>query len=134
MTAEPDDEGLTWGGETDPTHVESPVVELPNDDEQTDAAEPGISSGLLVTYGAFGAIFILYLVGWLIAIQSAPAGLSGPLAAVMDRIGQFLAFLSPALWFFGVFLLAPELRVRTRIIWLAVGVVILAPWPFVLGY
>jgi hypothetical protein len=134
MTALPDDDALSWGGSTDPTHVESPVVESPDGDGQTDAADPGTSSGLLVAYGAFGLVFIVYLVGWLIAIQSAPAGLSGSLAAVMDRIGQFLAFLSPALWFFGVFLLAPESRVRTRIVWLAVGVVILAPWPFILGY
>jgi hypothetical protein len=133
MSADSDDDALSWGGEKDPTHVESIVADGPQQDE-ADVAEPGTSSALLVTYGVFGGIFLLYVVGWIIAIQSIPAGSPGALAAVMDRIAQFLAFLSPVLWFFGVLMLTPKTRARTRILWLALGVLILAPWPFILGY
>ena len=133
MSTEPDDDALSWGGESDPTHVESTVADEARQ-EAPDVAEPGTSSALLVTYGVFGGIFLLYVVGWIIAIQSIPAGSPGALAAVMDRVAEFLAFLSPVLWFFGVLMLTPKSRARTRILWLVLGVLVLAPWPFILGY
>jgi hypothetical protein len=133
MSTEPDDDALSWGGESDPTHVESTAADEARQ-EAPDVAEPGTSSALLVTYGVFGGIFLLYVVGWIIAIQSIPAGSPGALAAVMDRVAEFLAFLSPVLWFFGVLMLTPKSRARTRILWLVLGVLILAPWPFILGY
>jgi hypothetical protein len=134
MSAEPDDEALSWDGQKDSTHVESTFAdELPRD-EAPDAAEPPASSALLVSYGAFGGVFLVYVVGWIIAIQAIPASSAGALPAVLDRVAQFLAFLSPVLWFFGVLMLTPKTRARTRMLWLALGVVILAPWPFILGY
>jgi hypothetical protein len=131
-----DAEALTWGTERDTTHVEAPEasagVEEPEDQE--DAEAPATGSALLVVYGIFAGIFLVYIVGWIIAIRSLDLSGGGPLAEVLDRIAQFLAFLSPALWFFGVLLLVPSDRARTRILWLLLGIVVLAPWPFVLGF
>jgi hypothetical protein len=132
-----DAEALTWGTERDTTHVEAPgapaeVEEAEEDEEEPEAASSG--SALLVVYGIFAGIFLVYIVGWIIAIRSLDLSGGGPLAEVLDRIAQFLAFLSPALWFFGVLLLVPSDRARTRVLWLLLGIVVLAPWPFVLGF
>ncbi|MBK4346322.1 hypothetical protein [Lacisediminihabitans changchengi] len=131
---ESDDDAFTWGTERDATHVESAVdAPVVDEDEIDDAPEP-TSSVLLVVYGIFAGVFLLYVVGWIIAVQSIGVGSAGALALILDRVAQFLAFLSPAIWFFGVLLLVPNTKARRRILWLLLGVVVLAPWPFVLGF
>ncbi len=132
-----DTEALTWGTERDVTHVEAP--EGDQTDVEPDAADvepepPATGSALLVAYGAFAALFLVYVVGWVVAIQSIDVSGAGPLALILERVGQFLAFLSPALWFFGVLLIVPSDRARARVLWLLLGIVVLAPWPFILGY
>lgn len=127
-----DDDALTWGGGTDPSYLDSPVAEQSVHDEPHDD-EPRNSSAALVAYGVFGGIFLVYVVGWIVAVQHLTLGSSGILAQIMDRFAEFLALLSPALWFFGVLMLVGSDRVRSRIVWLALGVVFLAPWPFFFG-
>jgi hypothetical protein len=132
-----DDEALSWGTERDTTHIEAPVEELEPDAEELDepqSVDPAGNSMLLVIYGIFAGVFLLYAVGWIIAIQRISVADAGPLALILDRFAQFLAFLSPVIWFFGVLLLVPNTRARARILWLLLGVVTLAPWPFILGY
>jgi len=130
---ESDDDALTWGTERDATHIESPVDAPVAEDHAIEAPEP-TSSVLLVVYGIFAGVFLLYVVGWIIAVQSIGVGSAGALALILDRLAQFLAFLSPVIWFFGVLLLVPHTAPRARILWLALGVIVLAPWPFVLGF
>ena len=129
-----DDDALTWGTERDATHVESAVEAPVADDQELDDEPAPTSSVLLVVYGIFAGVFLLYVVGWIIAVQSIDVGAAGALALVLDRFAQFLAFLSPVIWFFGVLLLVPNTRARARVLWLALGVIVLAPWPFVLGF
>ena len=131
MDIEPDDDALRWGDETDPTHVDAPVVDRPDDEAELD--EPGMSSALLVTLGIFGGIFLLFTVGWIIGAQRSTVPATGPFFAFMYRLGQILAIAAPAAWFVGVLVLARERRAGVRILWLLLGVVLLAPWPFILG-
>jgi hypothetical protein len=135
MAVDPDEEGLTWGTERDTTHIEAPVDDeaVVGADEDEDVPAP-TSSVLLVVYGIFAGVFLVYIVGWIIAVQSIDSSDAGELALVLDRLAQFLAFLSPAIWFFGVLLMVPNTRARTRILLLVLGVLVLAPWPFILGY
>jgi len=130
MAIDPDDEALTWGGETDPTHVDAPVVE---DAGGAELDEPGMSSALLVTLGVFGGIFLLFTVGWIIGAQRASVPSANLFFAFMYRAGQVLAIAAPAAWFVGVLVLARERRAGVRILWLLLGVLLLAPWPFILG-
>lgn len=130
-----DSEALTWGTERDTTHVEAPVTAEPAETPPDEASPAsGRSSALLVVYGIFAGIFLLYVVGWVIAVQSVSIVDAGILGQVLDRIAQFLAFLSPVLWFFGVLMLVPAAKARVRILWLVLGVLMLAPWPFILGF
>jgi hypothetical protein len=127
-----DDDALTWdGGETDPTHVDSAVVETP--DDEPDDSEPGMSSALLVTLGVFGGAFLLFIVGWIIAVQRATVPTTNSFFAFMYVLGEILAIVSPAAWFFGVLILTRNRRTSFRLLWMLLGVVILAPWPFILA-
>jgi hypothetical protein len=125
------EEGLSWGAENDPTHVEAPAAEQAADSDEPH--EPGTGSALLVTLGVFGGIFLLYTVGWLIGMQRSTVPSATLFFVFMYRLGQVLAIAAPAAWFVGVLVLARERRAGVRIIWLLVGVVLLAPWPFILG-
>jgi hypothetical protein len=130
MAADPDDEALTWGSETDPTHVDAPA-DVPPAGE--DHGEPGLSSALLVVLGVFGGVFLLYVVGWIIAVQRTAVPSANLFFAFMYQLGEILAIAAPAAWFLGVLVLARERRAGARILWLLLGVVLLAPWPFILG-
>jgi hypothetical protein len=129
VTVDSDDEGLTWGGETDPTHVDA-LVEQPQPEKPEQPA--GISSPLLVTYGVFGGVFLLFTVGWIIAVQRDTVAIADPFFDVMYRLGEVLAIASPAAWFVGVLVVARDRPAWARILWLLLGVALLAPWPFIL--
>lgn len=132
MDSEPDDDALTWGGETDPTHVDAPVAPEPTGAEH-DSAEPDASSALLVVYGIFAGAFLLFAVGWIIAVQRTTTTLQNPFFNVMNHFGEVLAIASPAAWFVGVLFLTRDRKAFVRIVWLVIGIVILAPWPFILA-
>jgi hypothetical protein len=129
MTADVD-EGLTWGDEKDPTHVDAAGPREPAAPaeivEQT-------GSALLITYGVFAGVFLLYAVGWIIAINNIGLPVEGVLPQAMYRLGEGLAVAAPVIWFLGVLLLTRNARVGVRILWFLLGIVVTAPWPFILG-
>ncbi len=133
---EDDEEGLRWGDEADPTHVAAPVD--PESPDAEDEEPPGGSSAMLVVYGVFGGVFLLYIVGWIITVQRnlqtggilQPTG--NPVVDFMNSLGGYLAVVGPLVWFLCVLWLAPR-RPLPRILWLLLGVVLLAPLPFALG-
>lgn len=131
MAADPDDEALSWGIENDPTHVDARVVAHPSDDAKLD--EPGMSSALLVTLGVFGGIFLLFVVGWIITVQRHTVPSPNLFFAFMYQLRGILAIVAPAAWFLGVLILARERRAGVRILLLLLGVVLLAPWPFIVA-
>ncbi|MET4781640.1 hypothetical protein [Glaciihabitans sp. UYNi722] len=133
MSAEPDDEALSWGGEKDPTHVDSPQPAEPEPSDGAEEVQPALSSVALVTFGVFGGIFLLYVVGWIIAVQRMAGSLGNPFFDFMNRLGEVLAIASPAAWFVGVLFLTRECRTFVRVLWLLLGIVILVPLPFILG-
>ena len=54
-------------------------------------------------------------------------------AEIMYQLGEFLAIASPVVWLGAVLLLTRNARALTRIVWLLAGLVLVAPWPFILG-
>jgi hypothetical protein len=131
VAIDPEDDALLWGGETDPTHIDAPPVDRPVDDTEFD--EPGMSAALLVTLGVFAGIFLLYIVGWIIAVQRTITPSTNLFFAFMYQLGEILAIAAPATWFVGVLVLARESRAGVRILLLLLGIVLLAPWPFIVG-
>lgn len=130
MSRDPDDDALSWGDEHDPTHIDAPA-ETQVAAERTDA--PATSSTMLVVYGIFGGAYLLYLVGWIIAVQRDTITLPTLFGEIMYQFGEFLAIASPALWIGTVLLLTAGRKPTVRLLWMALGLVVVAPWPFILG-
>ena len=132
MRDDPDDDALSWGDETDPTHVDArPAV--PQEATREASAAPATSSTMLVVYGVFGGAYLLYIVGWIIAVRRDTYTQGSLLSEIMYQFGEFLAIASPAVWIGAVLLLTLESRATARVLWLMAGLLLLAPWPFILG-
>lgn len=130
MSRDPDDDALSWGDESDPTHVDAPAETREASDRQDG---PATSSTMLVVYGIFGGAYLLYVVGWVIAVQRDTYTQASMFAEIMYQFGEFLAIASPAVWFGAVLLLTRDSRAVARVSWLLAGLLLVAPWPFILG-
>lgn len=91
---------------------------------------------LLVTYGILGGIHVIYVVGWVVALQrlnnlSVPS--SDALSEIMFQLGEALAIVSPVAWFAAAFMLTRGRRPIVRLLWLVAGLLVVAPWPYILG-
>ena len=131
MAADPDEEALSWSGETDPTHVAAPALEkkaLTADDG--DGAET-TSSVVLVVFGILTGVYVLYAVGWGIHAFTEPVPVSGVFEAIMYQLGEFFSIVSPFLWAGAVWMLVK--KPTWRLLWLFVGVIVLVPLPFIMG-
>lgn len=131
MAADPDEEALSWSGETDQGHVAAPGTkkrQLAGDlDDRADAASPVY----LVVLGILAGVYLLYAVGWGIHAFTTPARAVGIFPVIMYQLGEFFSIASPFLWAVAVWLLTK--KAALRVLWIFVGVLVLAPWPFVLG-
>ncbi|KQQ04071.1 MULTISPECIES: hypothetical protein [unclassified Rathayibacter] len=158
-----DDDALSWAGEgADPTlggvapravrsaptvraarpadsEEDLPEELLDDEDDATSAAEAAAASSvLLVATGVTAGLYLLYTIGWMITAtrQNATmaASFSGdPLGGALYGLGLWLAVAAPATWFATVLLGTRDSRVRTRVLWLVAGLVLLAPLPFLKG-
>jgi uncharacterized membrane protein YhdT len=130
--AEANDDALSWGGESDPTHVDS---DEPDAGAGADSAAlaPGVSSPMLVVYGVFGGIYLLYTVGWLIAALQPSSATGVSLTDFMQQVSNILTVLAAPAWFIMTLVLTVSRRSRVRVFFLVVGVLVLLPWSFASG-
>ncbi|MBG6240015.1 hypothetical protein IWX78_003006 [Mycetocola sp. CAN_C7] len=147
----PDDDALTWAGDPEATEPatgerqKSPrisggwkVVGKPGQvaapaTEKTSGASQ-MSSVALVTFGILAGIYLLYTIGWLIAVQRNSVAPTDVVGAAMHTVGLAFAVLAPALWIGATFWLTRASRsLRPRFVILLAGVVVLAPWPFIVA-
>jgi len=91
------------------------------------------SSVQLVAYGILGAVFVLYAIGWAVALLNGPPTTATGLDAIMRAFGVGVAIASGPLWFACIYLVTRKSRLFVKLLWLAFGVVLLVPWPFVTG-
>jgi hypothetical protein len=131
MEDDPDADALSWGGDTDPTHVDAA-------DSSPAAAPhpvpaPGTGSLLLVGYGVFAGVYLLYTIGWFASVVRNTLTLAGLIPEIMYQLGEFLAIVAPGLWFGSVLLLTRGRRPLARVLGLLVGMVVLVPWPMLVG-
>lgn len=144
MTSD-DDDALTWDDATDDaTHVDfrptssaaavDPAVASTGTALTAAAPAPAAAgSALLVVYGIVAGAYLLFTIGWILSALTDRIPFNDLLLEIMRQLGQFLAIVAPALWFSAVFLLGRHRSALVRIVWLVVGAVLLAPWPFILG-
>lgn len=138
MTEQRDDDldALTWAGDeepitdraVEPADTRTVVVDTPEA-----PATPGI---LIVTYGILAGIYVLFTAGWIgsvIRLNELRGTFSDLLSEIMFQFGEFLAIASPALWFVTALVLTRGRRPIVRLALLLLGLVVVVPWPFVLG-
>jgi hypothetical protein len=129
---ETDDEALTWAG--DEQVIARPARPAP---VVTSTRESGAPT--LVALGILGGVAVLESFGWLRSVLSATLeatlepgpGALGAFAFGVNLLGRVAAVAAPVLWF-GL----AAWRIRTpasRFAWLALGAVLLLPWPALMG-
>lgn len=100
------------------------------------ATASSISSSSLIIYGIFGGIGILFTIGWIIVATSFGIGqVVDPVAAFMGGLGNVLAVMAPFFWGLATFVVTRnDSSIAPRMLWLLAGVVVLAPYPYLLGW
>lgn len=123
---EPD--GVEAGGEVSASDG-SAVMDAQDAPATPDQPAPGLR---LLT-AVFAVVFVLWSVGWIISVGLVP--ITGPtlVIEVLYQFSEFLAIVASALWFAAVVALTPQHRLAPRLGWLALGTLVLLPWPLVLG-
>jgi len=134
MTADSDEDeaALAWAGDDAPrtgSAAKRPVVPPAE-------AKPATPAVLLVSYGILGGIYLIYTIGWVIAIQrlnQATVASSEALTQIMFLVSEVLAVASPAIWFGAAVILTRADKPLKRLLAILIGLVAVLPWPFVLG-
>ncbi len=91
-----------------------------------------MGNGALIAFGVLGGVYALYAIGWLIGGLRLQGRAQYLVTDVMYQGSLWLAALAPLLWFATTLLLTRTSRAWVRFAWLAAGVVLLLPWPFVM--
>lgn len=134
-----DDDALRWAGDEERGRAlprlggEREVVADATDDELDDAEEAPGSGGRRVATVAFAVPYLALAIGWIFSVQlvDSPSQLFG---AVLWQFGEFLAMLAAPLWFAATLTLSRDSRPRVRVGWLALGILVLLPWPIILRF
>ncbi len=157
MTSPRDDDALGWAGDDDPTlqtgaettdvgdgatggdmleppegwTVAGPETAVRQREAALAAAAP-VSSVALIAMGVFGGVYLLYTIGWAIGISRIGNPLSDAVGQFMFSLGLWLAVAAPVVWFVTTLWLT-RTRPRARFTVLLLGVVLLAPLPFIIN-
>ena len=124
--------------ETSPAPVVEPVETKPPETSpvvepvETNPTSPPTSSFLLVSYGILAGAYLLYTVGWVIAIRQVTFVEVDTLARILSGGAQVFAIASPAIWFGGAFVLTRTAKPHIRLLLLIAGLVATIPLPFIL--
>jgi len=149
------DDALNWGDEVDSSHVEGPAPSArrrrgrrpegaddgldleagdPDDDEDDIDDGPAVmSSASLVVHGVLGGVFLLWAAGWIVAVGDFTNPFTDAISSLMWNLGELFAVAAPIAWFVAVIALVPVDRTGRRLAWMAVGALLVAPWPLVIG-
>lgn len=123
--------GNAVGRGSDTAAHRADTTERDADPVAEDEERPPLSTGMLLTLGVVGGVYLLYSVGWVVG------GLRlKPLANFFVADAMFLpwfvlAIAAPALWFLASWVLTRDKATWIRVGVLLLGVVLLVPWPFV---
>jgi len=98
-----------------------------------EAASAQLSSAALIGLGILGGIYLLYTIGWVISFTRYEVASELSLGVFTELIARTLAVAASPLWFVGTLLLTQSRDLRYRFLWLVIGVLVLVPWPFLMG-
>lgn len=87
-----------------------------------------------VATAAFVVPYLAITVGWIFAVQQLSSGSASLFGEILWQFGEFLAMLAAPLWLAATLTLTKEHRPLVRVGWLALGLVVLCPWPLLLRF
>lgn len=90
-------------------------------------------SAVTAATGLLAGIYLVYSVGWILSIGTLQLTGATLLIEVLYQFGEFLAIIASALWFGTVMALTRGGRPALRLGWLALGALVLVPWPLIIG-
>jgi hypothetical protein len=132
-----DHEALSWAGDDErgraaPRLREAdPVVADGEPEPEPEAPE---SRGRRVATFAFALPYLVSTVGWIFAVQQLSSGSASLFSEILWQFGEFLAMLAAPLWFAATLTLTTHHRPLVRVGWLALGLLVVLPWPLVLRF
>lgn len=133
-----DDEALSWAGDEEQGRAaphlrqdDEPIAESGVAEEPEEA--PGSGGRRAATVG-FALPYLVFTIGWILSVQQLSSGATSLFAEILWQFGEFLAILSAPFWFATTLSLTRESRPLVRVGWLALGLGVLVPWPFVLTF
>ncbi len=99
----------------------------------TDAIEPTpLGQRERILFAALGGLYLGMTVAWLFAAQANQLiGVEDKFQKAMIQFGEFFAIVAPALWFFTTF--SQVKSTPLRVVSLAIGLVVLFPFPLFFG-
>ena len=124
-----DDASYDLGGE--PARDEQ--VAAPATDTRVDEARQSRPVAAVAATGVFGGVYLMYVIGWLIGVAQLPLSGRDLLQEITYQFAEFLAIVSPIFWFVTTLVLTRDGSAVHRFGWLALGTLVLVPWPFLLG-
>lgn len=133
-----DADALSWAGDEERGRDAPRLRDLQAEaavapDGDVDEPEvPGARARAVAT-GAFALPYLAWTIGWIYSVQQASAPSAELLTQVLWQFGEFLAMLSAPLWFGATLSLTRASRPLVRVGWLALGLGVLLPWPFVVN-
>jgi len=95
------------------------------------SARRGQAPGNVVVLVVFAVLFLLETAGWVAAALRNPFGPDGLIPEAMYFFGEALAILAAPGWFCAALWLSHTARRRDMV--MALGVILLVPWPSLIG-
>jgi NAD/NADP transhydrogenase beta subunit len=162
MSDSRDDDALAWAGDDDPTltpvgvpaksrargaapadpPARRSVLDEAEDAEdraaekelaEAEAASRQLSSAALIALGVIGGVYLLYTIGWIVSFTRFQTPVDVDFSVVSYRITQTLAIAATPIWFVATLLITQSKDARYRFLWLVIGILVLVPWPFLMG-
>lgn len=114
----------------------APIPETVDETGEETVDEPErapIGNAALVSVGVLGGIYLLLAVGWLLGGARLQLIAQLFLDPIAFQVTLWLAVLAAPIWFVTVLVLTRRSRAWIRFALLALGAVLLVPWPFILA-
>jgi hypothetical protein len=101
--------------------------------EEAERASAQLSSAALIGLGVLGGVYLLYTIGWVVFFSRYEMAIDVTFGVFSDLIARTLAIAAAPLWFVATLLVTQRRDLRYRFLWLVIGVLVLVPWPFLIG-
>lgn len=120
-----------------PASTNTPDASAPEASETSVATdeqpEPeGLGTVALVSIGVLGGVYLLFAIGWLVGGLRLQGRYQVLVTDSMYQGALWLATAAPLIWFATVLFATRKTRSWVRWLWLAFGVLLLIPWPFLM--